>query len=96
MTFNCRSYIDALSANVQRVYSKTPQKQKAYFLGATKSRPGSTRREQEVTNQSSFSPLILLIVMFIVSWGSSPPSSGLGEGIAGHRIASSFEVLRRI
>ena len=22
MTFNCRSYIDALSANVQRVYSK--------------------------------------------------------------------------
>jgi hypothetical protein len=25
MTFNCRSYIDALSANVQRVYSKTPE-----------------------------------------------------------------------
>lgn len=23
MTFNCRSYIDALSADVQRVYSKT-------------------------------------------------------------------------
>jgi hypothetical protein len=25
MTFSCRSYIDALSANVQRVYSKTPE-----------------------------------------------------------------------
>jgi hypothetical protein len=24
MTLSCRSYIDALSANVQRVYSKTP------------------------------------------------------------------------
>ena len=50
--------------------------------------------ETRIVEQMSFSLCLLHLLrkgVFIL-----PPSSGLGEGIEGHRIASSFEVLRRI
>ena len=43
MTCNCRSYIDALSANVQRVYSKTrqvPHEQLQELMGVDSHREG--------------------------------------------------------
>lgn len=71
-------------------------KNRSNIFSVPRHHEGGRQEESKRKFPISFSPLVLLIVMFIVFRGSSPPSSGLGEGIEGHRTASSFEVLRRI
>lgn len=73
--------------NVQRVYSKTHEKDVPQDV---ETRPG-------IVIDNIFPPLLGLFQHRLIL-GSLvlPPSSGLGEGIEGRRIASSFEVPRRI